>query len=145
MLIKEIIENLDIIKIQLFSAKDNTKKKKKKTTQNDPWGHFISVQSQSWPTLWPHGLQHARPPCPSLTPRVNSNSSRLSQWRHPTTSSSVVPYSSHPQSFPASGTFQTSQFFPSGGQNIGVSPSTSVLPMNTQDWFPWGWTSWISW
>ena len=85
-----------------------------------------SVVSDS---LWPHGLQHARPPCPSPTLRVYSNSCPLSWWCHPTISSSVVPFSSHLQSFPASGSFQVSQFFASGDQSIGVSASTSVLPM----------------
>ena len=92
----------------------------------------------------PYGLQHARPPCPSLTPGVYSNSCPLSQWCHPTFSSSVVPFSSHLQSFPASGSFQMSQFFASGCQSTGVSISASVLPMNIQDWFPFGWTGWIS-
>ena len=90
--------------------------------------------------LWPHQLQHARPPCPSPTPGVYSNSCALRQWCHPTISSSVVPFSSCLQCFRASGSFQKSQFFPSGGQSIGVSASTSVLPMNTQDWSPLGWT-----
>ena len=94
--------------------------------------------------LWPHGLQHARPPCPSPTPGVYSNSCPLSQWCHPTISSSVVPFSSHLQSFPASGSFPMSQFFASGGQSTGVSASTQVLPMNSQDWSPLGWTGWIS-
>ena len=100
-----------------------------------------SVMSYS---LQPHGLQHTRPPCPSLTPGVYPNSCPLSQYCHPTTSSSVIPFSSCLQSFPASGSFQMNQFFASGGQNIGVSASTSVLPMNIQDWFPLGWTGWIS-
>ena len=100
-----------------------------------------SVVSNS---LWPHGLQHARPPCPSPAPRVYSNSCQLSQWCHPTISSSVVPFSSCPPYFPASGSFPMSQLFPSGGQSIGVSASISVLPMNIQDWFPLGLTSWIS-
>ena len=95
-------------------------------------------------SLWPHGLQHARPPCPSPTPRVYSNSHPLSQRCNPTISSSVVPFSSCLQSFPASGSFQMSQFFASGGQSIGVSALTSVLPMNIQGWFPLGWTGWIS-
>ena len=95
-------------------------------------------------SLQPHGLQHARPPCPSPTPRVYSNSCPLSQWCHPTVSSSIVPFSSCLQSFPASGSFPMSQFFASGGQSIGVSASTSVLPMNIQDWFPLGLTDWIS-
>ena len=92
----------------------------------------------------PHGLQHARPSCPSPTPRVYSNSCPLSRWCHPTSSSSVVPFSSHLQSFPTSGSFPMSQFFAWGGQSIGVSASASVLPMNIQDWFPLGWTGWIS-
>ena len=104
---------------------------------------FSSV-AQSCPTLGPHGLQHARPPCPKPTPGVYSNSCPLSLWCHPTISSSVVPFSSCLQSFPASGSFPMSQFFESGGQSIGVSASTSVLPMNTQDWSPLGWTGWIS-
>ena len=91
-----------------------------------------------------HGLQHARPTCPSPTPRAYPNSCPLSRWCHPTISSSVVPFSSHLQSFPASGSFLVSQLFASGGQSIGVSASTSVLPVNTQDWFPLGWTGWIS-
>ena len=95
-------------------------------------------------SLRPHKLQHARPPCPSPMPGVYSNSCPLSQWCHPTISSSVVPFSSHLQSFPASGSFQMSQFFTSGGQSIGTLASTSVLPMNTQDWSPLGWTGWIS-
>ena len=100
-----------------------------------------SVVSDSLRT---HGLQHARPPCASPTPRVYSNSCPLSQWCHPTISSSVVPFSSHLQSFPASGSFQMGRFFPSGGQSIGVSASTSVLLINIQDWFPLGWTGRIS-
>ena len=99
-----------------------------------------SVMSDS---LRPHGLQHARPPSPSPTPRVYPNSCPFSRWYHPTISSSVVPFFSCPQSYPASGSFQMSQLFVSGGQNIGVSASTSILPMNTQDWFPLGWTGLI--
>ena len=90
------------------------------------------------------GLQHARLPCPSPNPGAYSNSCASSQWYHPTISSSVIPFSSHLQSFPASGLFPMSQFFASGGDSIGVSASTSVLPMNIQDWFPLGWTGWIS-
>ena len=104
---------------------------------------FSSVQSSRSvvsDSLWPRGLQHTRPPCPSPTPRVYSNSCPLSWWCHPTISSSVIPFSSCLRSFPASGSFQTSQFFSSGGQSIGVSASASVLPMNIQDW----WTGWIS-
>ena len=100
-----------------------------------------SVVSDS---LQPHGLQHARTPCPSPIPGVYPNSCPLSQWCHPTISSSVVPFSSHLHSFPASGFFQMSQFLTSGGQSIGVSASASVLPMNIQDWFSLGWTGWIS-
>ena len=94
-----------------------------------------SVVSES---LRPHGLQHARPLCPSPTPRVYSNSCPLSRWCHPAISSSVIPFSSRLQCFPASGSFPMSQFLASGGQSIGVSASTSVLPMNIQDWFPLG-------
>ena len=100
---------------------------------------FSSV-TQLCLTLRPHELQHTRPPCPSPTPRVHPNSCPLSQWCHPTISSSVVPLPCCPQSFPASGSFQVSQLFTSGGQSIGVSASTSVFPMNTQDWSPLGWT-----
>ena len=97
-----------------------------------------------FPSLWPHGLQHVWPPCPSPTPGVYSNSCPLSRWYHPTISFSAFPFSSHLQSFPASGAYQMSQLFTSGGQSIGVSASASVLPMNIQNWFPLGWTSWIS-
>ena len=108
-------------------------------------GHSVqfscSVMSNS---LQPCGLQHASPLCPSPTPRVYPNSCPLSLWRHPTISSSVIPFSTCPQSFSGSASFQMSQLFASGGQNIGVSASTSVLAMNTQDWSPLGWTDWIS-
>ena len=100
-----------------------------------------SVVSHS---LQPHGLQHTRPPCPSPTPGVYSNSCPSSRWYYPTISFSVIPFSSCFQSFPASGSFQLSQLFASGSQSIGVSASTSVLPMNIQDWFSLGWTDWIS-
>ena len=100
-----------------------------------------SVVSDS---LRPQGQQHARPPCPSPTPRVYSNSCPLGQWHHPTISSSVVPFSSHLQSFPASGSFQMSQLFASAGQSTGVSASASVFPMNIQDRCPLGLTGWIS-
>ena len=99
-----------------------------------------SVVSDS---LRPHGLQHARLPCPSPTPRVCSNSCPLSPWCHPTISSSIIPFSSYLQSFPASGSFPMSQFFASGGLSIGVSASVSVFPMNIQDWFPLGLTGLI--
>ena len=100
-----------------------------------------SVMSNSLP---PHESQHTRPPCPSSTPGVHSNSCPLSWWCHPAISSSVVPFSSCPQSLPPSQSFPMSQLFASGGQSIGVSASTSVLPMKTQDWSPFGWTGWIS-
>ena len=103
---------------------------------------FSSV-AQLCLTLRPQERQHARPPCPSPTPRVHLNPCPLSQWCHPTISSSVVPFSCS-QSFPISGSFKISQLFASGGQSIGVSPSISILPMNTQDWSPLGWTVWIS-
>ena len=114
------------------------------------WGHWCSARLNNLPSvqfssgvsesLWPHGPQHARPPCPSPTRGVYPNSYQLRQWCHPTTSSSVIPFSSHLQSFPASGSFPISQFFAWGGQSIGVSASAWVLPVNIQDWFPLGWT-----
>ena len=115
--------------------------------KNIQWclGQFSSVQSSVMSdSLRPHGLQHARPPCPSPTPGVHPNACPLSQWCHATISTFVIPFFSCPQSFPASGSFQMSQLFTSGGQRIEVSASTSVLPMNTQDWSPLGWTGWIS-
>ena len=112
------------------------------------WDSFSSVQFSCLVgsnSLQPHVSQHCRPPCPSPTPGVHPNPCPSSRSCHPTISSSVVPFSSCPQSFPASGSFQMSQLFASGGQSIGVSAfSTSVLPMNTQDWSPLGWTGWIS-
>ena len=102
---------------------------------------FISVVSDS---SWSHGPQQTRPPCPSPTPGVHPNPCPSSRWCHPTISSSVIPFSTCPQSFPALGSFPMSQLFTSGGQSIGVSASTSVLPMNIQGWFPLGWTSSIS-
>ena len=115
------------------------------------WGGPISMcrwyqfsQSVVSDSLQPHGLQHTRPPCPSPTPGVYWNSCPLSWWCHPTIWSSVVPFSSRLRSFPASGSFQMSQFFASGGQSIGASALASVLPMNIQDWFPIEWTGWIS-
>ena len=95
-------------------------------------------------SLWPHESQHARPPCPSPTPGVYSNSCPLSCWCHPAISSSVIPFSSWTQSLSASGSFPMSQLFTWGGQSIGISASASVLPRNTQDWSPLGWTGWIS-
>jgi len=93
--------------------------------------------------LWPHESQHARPPCPSPSPGVYPNPCPSSRWCHPAISSSVIPFSSCPQSFPVLGSFPMSQLLTWGGQSIRVSASTSVLPMNTQDWSPLGWTSWI--
>ena len=100
-----------------------------------------SVMSDS---LWPHESQHARPPCPSPSPRVHSNSQPLSQWCHPAISSSVVPFSSCPQSLSASKSFPMNQLFAWGGQSPGVSDLASFLPKNTQGWFPLEWTGWIS-
>ena len=111
------------------------------------FGIFSSVQfshSVMSNSLRPHELQHARPPCPSPNPRVHPNPCPLSWWCHPTILFSVIPFSSCLQSFPASGSFQTSQLFTSGGQSTGIPASTLVLPMNTQDWSPLGWTGWIS-
>ena len=108
---------------------------------------YAAVQfshSVAFDSLRPHELQNTRLPCPSPTPGACSNSCPLSQWCHPTSSSSVIPFSSYLQSFPASGFFQMSQFFPSGGQSIEVSAWVSVLQMNIQDWFPLGSTCWIS-
>ena len=108
---------------------------------------WLSVQfshSVASDSLQPHESQHARPPCPSPTPRVYPNSCPLSQWCHPPISSSIVPFSSCPQSFPTPGSFPMSQLFAWGGQSTGVSALASALPMNTQHWSPLGWASWIS-
>ena len=115
--------------------------------QSPPGFQFNSVQfsrSVVSDSLWPHESQHTRPPCPSSTPIVYSNSCPSNGWCHPAISSSVVPFFCCPQSLPASGSFPMSQLFAWGGQSIGVSASTSVLPMNTQDWSPVGWTGWMS-
>jgi len=115
------------------------------------WGKIYLIHSvqfssviQSCLTLWNPWTAATKPPCSSPTPRVYSNTCPLIWWHHPTISSSVVPFSSHLPSFPASRSFPMSQLFTSGGQNIGVSASESVLPVKIQDWFPLGWTSWIS-
>ena len=108
---------------------------------------FNSVQSSRSvmsDSFWPHGLQHARLPCPSPTPGAYSNSCSSSRWCHPTISFSVIPFSSRLQSFPASGSFPMSQLFTSGGQSTGVSALASFLPKNTKDWSPSEWTGWIS-
>ena len=107
------------------------------------WSESVS-HSVVFNCLQPHGLQHVRLPCPSSTPGAGSNSGPLSLWCHPTISSYIIPFSSCLQSCPALGSFPVSEFFASGGQSTGVSASASVLPMNTQDWFPLGWTDWIS-
>ena len=110
-------------------------------------GHTASVQfsrSVMPDSLRPHESQHARPPCPSPTPGIHSNSNPSSQWCHPAISSSVVPFSSCPQSLPALESFPVSQLFAWGGQSTGVSASASLLPKNTQDWSPLEWTGWIS-
>ena len=117
-----------------------------------PWIYHVMVDNSSVQfscsvmsnSLWPHGLQHTRPPCPSPTPGVYSNSCPSSWWCHPTISSSVVPFYSCLQSFPASGSLPMNQLFVPRGQSTGVSASTTVLPMNTQDWSLLGWTGWIS-
>ena len=120
------------------------KQEKPRGSKSNKLGDMSSVQfgchSVTSDSLWPHRLQHTRPPCPSLTSGACSNSCPWSRWCHPTISFSVVPFSSCLQSFPASGSFQMSQFFVSGGQSIGISASASVLLMNIQDWFPLGLT-----
>ena len=121
----------------------NTQREERKSKERN----IVSVQfsrSVMSDSLWPHGLQHTRLPCTSLTPGVYSTSCPSCWWCHLTISSSVVPFSSHLQSFPASGSFQMSQLFPSGGQSIRDSAPTSVLPMNTQEWYALGWTGLIS-
>ena len=119
----------------------------KTRTSLDHLSYRVVVQLLSlvmFNSLWPYGLQHARFPCISPTPRAYSNSCPSSQWCHPTISSSFVPFSSCLQSFPASGSFPMSQLFASGGQSIGISASASVLPVSTQDCSPLEWTDWIS-
>ena len=108
------------------------------------WCWWLSSHSVVSDSLWPHGLQHSRLSCPSPSPRTCSNLCPLRQWCHPTISSSVITFSSHPHSFPASGSFPMSQLFTSGGWSIGASASASVLPMNIRDWFHLGWTGLIS-
>ena len=145
--------------VSLFSLLQNILSALISPIKEKPWGKWLSkaviyiagctsVQfssaTESCLTLWPYEPQHTRPPCPSPTPRVYTNSCPLSWWCHLAISSFVVPFSSRLQSFPASGSFPMSQFFTSGGQNIGVSASASDLLMDIQDWFPLGWTSWIS-
>ena len=134
----------------LFTIAQTKKQPKCPSTDGHTHAHdriFSSVQfsrSVLSNSLWPQGLHHARPPCPSPTPGVYWNSCPSSWWCYPTISSSVIPFSSCPQSFLASGSFPVSQLFASGDQSIGVSASASVLPLNIQDWFPSGTTGWIS-
>ena len=123
----------------LLSFKITTMENFKNIFSSVQFSHLVVSDS-----LRPHELQHTRPPCPSPTPGVYSNSYPWSWWCHPAISSSVIPFSSWPQSLPASGSFPVSQLFAWGGQSIGVSASTSVLPMNTQDWSPLRCTGWIS-
>ena len=136
-----------LLKVQNVSKYEQLKKKQKQKTDYHQASYKSSVQfsrSVVSDSLRLHEPQHARPPCPSPTPGVYPNPCPSSRWCHPTISSSVVPFSSCLQSFPTSGSFQISQLFASGGWNTRVSASSSVLPMNTQDRFPLGWTGWIS-
>ena len=131
----------------MANSRATSKKKKKDNWYAKRENEIISVQfshSVMSDSLWPHELQHARPPCPSPTPGVHSNSCPSSRWGHPVISSSVIPFSSCPHSLPASESFPMSQLFTWGGQSIGVSALASFLPMNTQDWSPLGWTGWTS-
>ena len=129
-------ENLSILSLALHQELFRAPK-----AQNGSVQFSCSVMSDS---LQPHGLQHTRPPCPSSTRRASSNSCPLSRWCHQIISSSVIPFSSHLQSYPASGSFPVSQFFTLGGQSMGVSALASILPMNILDWFPLGLTGWLS-
>ena len=134
-----MVENFNIILIYIIGQIIHTEKNKIK---NQP---FSSVQSSVVPnSSRPHELQHARPPCPSPSPGVHPNSCPSSWWCHPAISSSIVPFSSCPQSLPTSGSFPMSQLFTWGGQSFGVSASESVLQINNQDWSPLGWIGWIS-
>ena len=136
-----------MITLSLFLESRNSSDSLKHTYTHKSTRRSGSVQfscSVVSDSLWPHASRHARPPCPSSTPRVHPDSCPSSQWCHPAISSSVVPFSSCPQSLPASGSFPISQLFAWGGQSTGVSVSASVLPMNTQDCSPLGWTGWIS-
>ena len=130
-----------LLRVKEERGKSRLETQQPKNLNNCIWSHQFSSVAQSCLTLC-DPMKHTRPPCPSPAPRVYSNWCPLSRWCHPTISSSVVPFSSSLQSFPTSGFFQMSQFV--GGQSIGVLASVSVLPMNIQDWFPLGWTGWIS-
>ena len=136
-----------------WGGESDTTEAARRNSSNKPFSLFylkIDIQSVQFScsvvsdSLRPHESKHARPPCPSPTPGVYSHSRPSSRWCHPAISSSVIPFSSCPQSLPASGSFLMSQLFAWGGQSTGVSASTSLLPMNTQDWSPLGWTGWIS-
>ena len=137
-----------ILSVKNLSASNCLELFQNRSCFDDKKNTYVSVSQFSClvmsDSLRPHELQHARPPCPSPTPRVYSNSCPSSLWCHPAISPSVVPFSSCPQPLPASGSFPMSQLFAWSGQSIGVSASASVLPMNTQDWSPLGWTGWIS-
>ena len=145
LLIKKLLVTFNILLVELWIRKVDESQITTRGNKNLNVTRVVqfsrSVVSDS---LWPSGLQHASPPCPSPTPGVYSNSCPPSRWCHPTISSSVIPLSSQLLTFPASESFPMSHFLASSGQSIGVSASTSVLPMNIQDWFPLGWTGWIS-
>ena len=142
---EEVLKNL-LMKVKEESEKAGLKfsNQKTKIMASGPISSVQFSRSVVSNSLQPHESQHARPPCPSQTPGVYSNSCPLSRWCHPAISPSVIPFSSCPQSLPASGSFPMSQHFAWGGQSIGVSASASVLPMNIQDLSPLGWTGWIS-
>ena len=138
---KSLIETLTVQKLMRFTVLNTSTNTERILCQFSSVQFSRSVVSDS---LRPHESQHTRPPCPSPTSGVHPNSCPLSRWCHPAISSSVVPFSSCPQSFPASRSFQMSQLVTWGGQSTGVLASASVLPMNTQDWSPLEWTGWIS-
>ena len=145
MIIPQWIRILHVIFESMHGWKFNTMRNN--PMKSPSWITLSSVQfshSVVSHSLWPNEQQHARPPCPSPTPRVHPNPGPLSQWCHPTISSSVIPFTTGPQSFPASGSFPMSQLFTLGGQSTGASASASVLPTNIQDWSPLEWTGWIS-
>ena len=141
--LRDLWNNIKCTNIQIIGVPEEEKRKGYEITFEDIHSVQFSCSVMS-DSLRPHEPWHARPPCPSPTPRVQPNSCPLSWWCHPTISSSGIPFSSRPQSFTASGSFQMSQLFISSGQSIGVSASASVLPMNTQDWSPLRWTGFIS-
>ena len=136
-------ESEEELKSLLMKVKEDSENAGLKLDMQNSRSHYCCSVTRSYLTLWPHGLQHPRPPCPS-SPSICSNSCSLSQWRHPTISSSVLPFSSCLQSFPASGSFPVSWLFAPGGLTIGASALAWVLPINSQGWSPLGWTGWIS-